>query len=85
MSQSDNLREYWRKNLRMTAVLLLIWLVSTFAVIYFVRELNAFTFLGFPLGFYMTAQGTLAIYVVLVWFYARYMNRLDRKHGVSED
>lgn len=85
MSQSDNLREYWRKNLRMTAILLLIWLVSTFAVIYFVRELNAFTFLGFPLGFYMTAQGTLAIYVVLVWFYARYMNRLDRKHGVAED
>jgi len=85
MPQSDNLREYWRKTLRMTAFLLLIWLVSTFAVIYFVRELNAFTFLGFPLGFYMTAQGTLVIYVVLVWFYARYMNRLDRKHGVAED
>lgn len=85
MPQSDNLREYWRKTLRMTAFLLLIWLVSTFAVIYFVRELNAFTFLGFPLGFYMTAQGTLVIYVVLVWFYARYMNRIDRKHGVAED
>jgi putative solute:sodium symporter small subunit len=85
MSQSDNHRAYWRKNLRMTALLLLIWLATSFAPVYFVRELNEFTFLGFPLGFYMTAQGSLIIYVALVWFYSRYMNRLDHKHSVAED
>lgn len=85
MPQSDHHREYWRKTLRVTALLLLIWLATSFVPVYFVRELNEFTFLGFPFGFYMTAQGSLIIYVALVWFYARYMNRLDRKHGVAED
>lgn len=69
----------------MTAILLLIWFLATFAVIYFVRDLNTITFLGFPFGFYMTAQGSLIIYVLLVWFYARHMNKLDKEHGVAED
>ena len=85
MPTSRKRQEYWRKNLRMTAFLLLVWFLATFGTIWFVRDLNSFTFLGFPFGFYMTAQGSLIIYVLLVWFYARYMNRLDKKYGVAEE
>jgi len=77
-------REYWRKNLILTGVLLAIWFVITFVVGYFARELNQFTFLGFPFAFYMGAQGALIIYVIMIFFYAKRMNRLDEEYGVAE-
>jgi putative solute:sodium symporter small subunit len=76
--------EYWRRNLAVTAILLAIWFVVTFVVSFYARELNAISFFGFPLGFYMGAQGSLVIYVVIIWFYARYMNNLDEEYGVHE-
>jgi putative solute:sodium symporter small subunit len=76
--------EYWRRNLRMTAILLVIWFAVTYVVSFYARELNTITFLGFPLGFYMGAQGSLVIYVVIIWFYAHYMNNLDEEYGVHE-
>lgn len=79
------LQTYWRKTLRITGILLAVWFVATFVVVYYAADLNCFSFLGFPLGFFMAAQGSLLIYVVLVWFYARYMNRLDKQYGVAED
>lgn len=77
-------RDYWRRNLRMTAFLLAIWFVVTFVVSYFARDLGEITLLGFPLGFYMGAQGAPVIYVLIIWWYARYMNKLDREYGVSD-
>ena len=76
--------EYWRKNLLITALLLFIWFVATFVEGWYARELNSITFLGFPLGFYMSAQGSLAIYVAVIGFYAWYMRRLDKEFGVDE-
>ena len=76
--------EYWRKNLFITAVLMVIWFIATFVEAWYARELNSINFLGFPLGFYMSAQGSLIIYVVIIWFYARYMNRLDIEYNVEE-
>jgi putative solute:sodium symporter small subunit len=78
-------KEYWRRTLRITAILLAIWFLVTYVVIWFAVPLNQFTFLGFPLAFYMGAQGSLIVYVVLIVFYAWYMNRLDREFGVSEE
>jgi putative solute:sodium symporter small subunit len=78
-------KEYWRRTLRITAILLSIWFVVTYVVIFFAVPLNEITFLGFPFAFYMGAQGALAIYVVLIVFYAWYMNRLDREFGVAEE
>ena len=75
---------YWRKNLRITSILLAIWFVVTFAVGYFARDLN-FSFFGWPFSFWVGAQGALIVYVVIIWFYARYMNRLDQEHGVAEE
>lgn len=84
MELSPRHREYWNKNLRMTALLLALWFAVTFVASYFSRELNEFTLLGFPLGFYMGAQGALIVYGLIVWFYAHYMGRLDREYGVDE-
>ena len=76
--------DYWHKNLVITGILLLIWFIATFVVGWYARELNNFSFFGFPLGFYMAAQGSLIIYVVLIWIYQKYMNGLDREYDVHE-
>lgn len=75
--------EYWNRNLKMTGLLLAIWFVVTFVVAWFARELNEIEFIG-PLGFYIGAQGALIVYVLIIWYYARYMNRLDQEYGVEE-
>ena len=84
MQLTESHREYWRKNLRITAILLAVWFVATFVVGWYARELNNINFLGWPLGFYMAAQGSLVIYVVIIGIYARYMNKLDMVYGVHE-
>ena len=76
--------EYWRKNLIITAILLAVWFVATFVEAWYARELNQITFLGFPLGFYMSAQGSLIIYVVIIYIYAKYMGKLDKEYNVDE-
>jgi putative solute:sodium symporter small subunit len=84
MQLTEKHQEYWRKNLVITAILLSIWFVVTFVEAWFARELNNYSFMGFPLGFYMSAQGSLAIYVVLIGVYAWYMNKLDLEYDVHE-
>jgi len=84
MEMTDRHREYWRKNLRITGILLAIWFVVTFVVGYFARELN-FSFFGWPFSFWVAAQGALVVYVVIIGYYAYYMNRLDQEYGVQEE
>jgi putative solute:sodium symporter small subunit len=84
MQLTQRHQEYWHKNLTVTAILLAIWFVVTFVISYFARELNQITFLGFPLAFYMGAQGALIIYVAIIWYYAHYMNKLDLEYDVHE-
>ena len=84
MQLTERHNEYWRKNLVITAVLLLVWFIVTFVEAWFARELNTVTFLGFPLGFYMSAQGSLAIYVIIIGIYAILMRRLDLEYNVDE-
>jgi putative solute:sodium symporter small subunit len=81
---SERHHEYWRKTVRMTLVLLAIWFFVTFVIGWFARDGFAFNFFGWPFAFYMGAQGSLVIYVVIIWSYARYMNRLDQEYGVAE-
>jgi putative solute:sodium symporter small subunit len=77
-------RQHWRGNLRLTAFCLAIWAAATFAPAYWARELNRIEFFGWPLGFYMAAQGGLIVYVILIGIYAWGMDRLDRRFGVAE-
>ena len=84
MQLTEKHLEYWSKNLRITAILLLIWFTVTFVMGYYARDLNEFNFFGWPLAFYMGAQGSLIVYVLIIWFYARTMGRLDEEYGVAE-
>lgn len=84
MKVSENHQRYWQKNLRITAILLSIWFVVTFVMSYYARELS-FNFFGWPFSFWMAAQGCLVIYMLIIGFYASYMNKLDQEHGVAEE
>ncbi len=83
MQLTESHRLYWRKNLNITAVLLGLWFVVTFVITYFARDLS-FNFFGWPFSFWTASQGSLVVYVVIIWYYARYMNKLDQEHGVAE-
>ncbi len=80
------MKEYWKKNLRILAILLAVWFISSFGLgILFAEELNSIRIGGFKLGFWFAQQGSIYIFVVLIFIYVRYMNKLDKKHGVEED
>ena len=83
MQLSARHHEYGRKNLRITAFLLSIWVFVTFVLIYFARDLD-FKFFGWPFSFWVAAQGALVVYCVIIWYYAHYMNKLDIEYGVAE-
>ena len=76
--------EYWSKTLRITAILMAIWFFVTYVVGFFARSLD-FSFFGWPFAFWVGGQGALVVYVVIIWYYARYMNKLDREYGVEEE
>ena len=84
MQITESQKSYWRKNLRLTGVLLAIWFVVSFVVAYFARDLD-FNFFGWPFSFWMGAQGALIVYVVLIGYYAKAMNKLDQEHGFAEE
>jgi len=78
-------RDYWRRNLRLMAVLLSIWaLVSFGAGIVFVEPLNNIDFLGFPLGFWFAQQGSIITFVILIAVYVWRMDKLDAEYGIDE-
>ena len=81
---SERHHQYWRANLRITAVLLAIWFFVTFVLAFFARDLD-FHFFGWPFSFWVAAQGALVVYVAIIAFYASYMNKLDIEHGVAEE
>lgn len=75
---------YWRKNLQMTGVLLAVWFFVTFVIGYFARDLT-FSFMGWPFSFWVASQGSLIVYMLIIWYYARTMNRMDNEYGVAEE
>lgn len=77
---------YWRYNVILTTILLLIWFVAAYLISGpLAGWLNQIAFLGFPLGYYMAAQGSLAIFVIEIAVYAYLMNRHDRQYGIQEE
>ena len=80
-----NATAYWKANLRYLTILLVIWFaVSYWAGIIFKDALNAFRIGGFQLGFWFAQQGSIYVFVVLIFVYVYLMNRLDRKFGYRE-
>ncbi len=78
--------EYWRYNIRLTTILLNIWFVVTYIISGVMAGwLNQFTIIGFPLGYYLAAQGSLAIFVIQIAVYAHLMNKKDGEYGIREE
>jgi putative solute:sodium symporter small subunit len=85
MIEKEKLQAYWKENQKLTAILLLIWFLVSYGAAFIATTLNNITIFGFPLGYYMGAQGSLAIFVVLIFYYAHRMNKLDEKYDVAEE
>jgi putative solute:sodium symporter small subunit len=77
---------YWHENLKYLAILLSIWfLVSYVFGIMLVDQLDTIRMGGFKLGFWFAQQGSIYVFVILIFVYVRLMNKLDKKHNVNED
>ena len=82
---SNQEKAYWKENLRYVAILLAIWfLVSYCFGILFVEELNTIRLGGFKLGFWFAQQGSIYVFVILIFVYIRLMKKLDSKYKLDE-
>jgi putative solute:sodium symporter small subunit len=77
--------EHWRKTSTLMWTILALWFFFSFVIHYFARELNQIRIIGFPLGFYMAAQGSLIVFVVLCFWNAKAQERIDSEFGVSDE
>lgn len=84
MSQ-EKATAYWKENIRYVFILLAIWFMASYgAGILFVEQLNQFKVGGFPVGFWFAHQGSIFVFVILIFVYVRLMNKLDKKYGYNE-
>ena len=84
MSKTD-MKAYWKENLRYLAILLSIWFVVSYVFgILLVNQLNAIQIAGFKLGFWFAQQGSMYVFVILIFVYVKLMNKLDKKYGFDE-
>jgi putative solute:sodium symporter small subunit len=85
MNQNISAQKYWKINLKYLSILLFIWFISSFGLgVFFVDVLNNFNIGGFPLGFWFAQQGSIYIFVVLIFTYVFLMNRLDKRFGFED-
>ena len=76
---------YWRKTSRLMWIILTLWVIFSFVIPAFAVQLNEIVIAGFPLGFYMAAQGSLIAFVVLCFWNASAQNKIDEEFGVAEE
>jgi len=84
---SDNSRtEYWQRNVKLIIIFMVIWFVVSFGFgIILVHPLNAISIGGYKLGFWFAQQGSIYIFVALIFIYSKMMGNLDKEFGVEED
>lgn len=78
-------RAYWRKTSSLMWLMLAVWAIFSFGIHFFASSLNAYKVLGFPIGFYMAAQGSLIVFVLMLFWFARRQNAIDAEFGVEEE
>jgi putative solute:sodium symporter small subunit len=84
--KDENAKAYWRENLRYLIILLSIWFVVSYgAGIIFKDALDSIRVGGFKLGFWFAQQGSIYVFVILIFVYVRLMNKLDKKYGYDEE
>lgn len=82
--KSQKRAEHWHKTRNLTIVVLVLWLIFAFIVHWFAKDLNGMSFLGFPLGYYFAVQGSLAIFVILIFGQNFIQDLIDDEAGFSE-
>jgi len=85
MAQASRPQEYWAYNIKLTSFTMIVWFVVTYVAIFFAPQLDKIVIFGFPMGYYMGAQGSLIIFVWLIFNYAIKMNKADVEYGVEEE
>ena len=86
MSDQNNRQAYWKANLKLVALCLSIWFVVSYLFgILLVDQLNVIKIGGYRLGFWFAQQGSMYIFVVLIFFYAYRMNKIDQQFNVHEE
>lgn len=86
MQPTGSAAEYWKANLRLLSICLIVWFVVSYGFgIILVEPLNTIMIGGYPLGFWFAQQGSIYTFVALIFFYAWKMGKLDRQFGVHED
>ena len=76
---------HWKKTTRLMTIMMTLWVVFAFVIHMFVNQLNAIKIAGFPLGFYMASQGSLVVFVAMLFWFAKAQDDIDRECGVAED
>ena len=76
---------YWSRTSALMWTMFALWVFFSFIVHFFVNQLNSIVILGFPLGFYMAAQGSLIVFVAMLFLFARQQDKIDREFGFAED
>ncbi|MGH8707029.1 MAG: DUF4212 domain-containing protein [Burkholderiales bacterium] len=83
-TEVSNREAHWRKTRTLMIVHMVIWFIFSYGVHWFANELNAISFNSFPLGFYMAAQGSLVVFVVQLFIFARQQHKVDVVFGMAE-
>ena len=81
----SDLEQHWAETRSLTTQILIVWFIFSMGIFFFADSLNSMTFFGWPLGFYMAAQGSLVIFVVLIVVLNTKQEKIDEKYGVAED
>jgi len=85
MSSKNNAKAYWKENIRYVLILMSVWFIVSYgAGIMFKDALNEIRLGGFKLGFWFAQQGSMYVFVILIFVYVRLMNKLDKKYGYDE-
>ncbi|SDB31380.1 putative solute:sodium symporter small subunit [Flavobacteriaceae bacterium MAR_2010_188] len=85
MKENSNAIAYWRENIRYVLILLAIWFLVSFGAGIFLKDyLDQFRIAGFKVGFWFAQQGSIYVFVILIFVYVRLMNKLDKKYGYDE-
>jgi putative solute:sodium symporter small subunit len=82
---TDRSETHWARTSRLMIIMMSLWIFFSFGVHMFVTPLNGITILGFPLGFYMAAQGSLVVFVAMLFWFASAQDKIDRDCGFAED
>jgi putative solute:sodium symporter small subunit len=84
--KDDNSQAYWKATIKLLTNILIVWFVVSFgAGILFAEQLNNFKLGGYPVGFWFAQQGSIYIFIVQIFYYAKRMNEIDREFNVHEE